>query len=134
MLLVPTVLRPSPIAGVGLFTTARIRAGERIWVFDPAVDWRLSGRELDAFPEPWLSLLRQWCYEETDDVFVLCGDNAKFMNHSFEPNCDDGAGPFTITLRDIEAGEELTCDYRSFDLESARDGLASWRSGDGDRA
>jgi hypothetical protein len=24
-----------------------------------------------------------------------------------------------VTRRDIEAGEELTCDYRSFDAESA---------------
>ena len=127
MLLVPTVIRPSPIAGVGLFATMRIPAGERIWAFDPAVDWRLSGDDLAAFPEPWLSLLRQWCYEETDGVYVLCGDNAKFMNHSFEPNCLDEPPEATITLRDIQPGEELTCDYRVVDRQSARDGLEAWR-------
>jgi hypothetical protein len=58
---------------------------------------------------------------------VLCGDNAKFMNHSFEPNCDDVDGPYTVTKRDIATDEELTCDYRLFDLESARDGLEGWR-------
>lgn len=58
-------------------------------------------------------------------MLVLCGDNARFMNHSFEPNCDDRTG-VTFALRDILAGEELTCDYRVFDLESANDGLALW--------
>lgn len=58
---------------------------------------------------------------------VLCGDNARFMNHSFEPNCDDDGGEFTTAARDIEAGEELTCDYRRFDAPSARTGLEEWR-------
>ncbi len=47
------------------------------------------------------------------------------MNHSDEPNCDDPDGPRTVTNRDIEPGEELTCDYRSFDVDWARAGGAA---------
>jgi len=43
------------------------------------------------------------------------------MNHADAPNCDDSGDTFTVARRDIAAGEELTCDYRSFDEES-RDG------------
>jgi SET domain-containing protein len=39
------------------------------------------------------------------------------MNHSPRPNCHE-TGVQTITSRDIEAGEELTCDYRTFDHEA----------------
>jgi len=41
------------------------------------------------------------------------------MNHSDRPNV--GMNPSgtadTVALRAIAAGEELTCDYRTFDLE-----------------
>jgi len=131
MLLVPTLVGPSSIAGVGLFAAVPIPAGTRIWAFDEATDWRLEPDELAAFPEPFQSRLRIWCYEEADGRFVLCGDNAKFMNHSFEPNCLDVPPDSCVTLRDIEIGEELTCDYRVVDAESARDGLSGWhRSAD----
>ncbi len=126
MLLVPTYLAPSSIEGIGLFTPTRIPAGQTLWVFDESVDWRLSARQLASFPKPFQAELRKWCYEEPDGRFVLCGDNAKFMNHSFTPNCWDGEGPNTVAHRDIEAGEELTCDYRLFDAESARTGLVEW--------
>jgi hypothetical protein len=46
------------------------------------------------------------------------------MNHADEPNCDDSGQAATITLHPIGAGEELTCDYRLFDLESKQNGVA----------
>lgn len=133
MLLVPTVVRPSPIAGFGLFAAAPIPAETTIWTFHPSVDWRLEPEQMHSFPEPLTNMLRQWCYEEPDGRFVLCGDNAKFMNHSFSPNCLDVPPEITVTSRDIETGEELTCDYRAIDLESARTGLVEWQQTEGIR-
>lgn len=123
---VPTFLAASPVHGVGVFAGQDIRAGTVIWEFTPGIDWRMPESAFDTFPEPYRSMLRPYCYEESEGVLVLCGDNARFMNHSFSPNCDD-EGAQTTARRDIRAGEELTCDYRSFDLESARDGLTSWQ-------
>jgi SET domain-containing protein len=40
------------------------------------------------------------------------------MNHSEEPNCDDIGSYITLAARDIQPGEELTCDYRVFDVAS----------------
>jgi SET domain-containing protein len=117
---VPTYLARSRIHGVGVFTSVAIPAGTVIWDFTPNVDWRFSPEELDAFPHRYKERLRAWCYLEESGSYVLCGDNAKFMNHSEEPNCDE-EGAHTIAARDIAAREELTCDYRSFDVES-RDG------------
>ncbi len=37
-----------------------------------------------------------------------------YMNHSREPNVDFSVPGVGTSLRDISAGEELTCDYRQF--------------------
>jgi SET domain-containing protein len=120
--LVPTAVKRSPIEGFGVFAASPIPAGTVIWEFTPGVDWRFNADELDRMPEPYLSALRRWCYREEQGTWVLCGDAAKFMNHDDRPNCDD-RGSVTTTLRAIEAGEELTCDYRGFDLDSREHGL-----------
>ena len=124
MLRVPTFVAPSPISGVGLFTVTDLPSGMIIWEYDDSVDWRMTHAELDAFPEPYRTRLLHYVYEDQPGVFVLCGDNAKFMNHADDPNCEDPEGAFTLARRDIRAGEELTCDYRTFDLGSRLKGLA----------
>lgn len=117
MFLVPTYLAPSRIHGTGVFTPARLKEGTLLWEFTPGVDWEMTSEELEAFPEPYRTKLRAYCYEDERGVIILCGDNARFMNHSEKPNCDDG-GLHTVAATDIEAGEELTCDYRAFDCMS----------------
>lgn len=125
MLRVATFVAPSPIAGVGLFAAQRILKGTRIWEFTEGVDWRLTREEFEAFPEPFRSRLRHYAYVDASGTFILCGDNAKFMNHLDRPNCTDADLRYTVALRTIEEGEELTCDYREFDHDSRVVGL-SW--------
>ena len=123
MLRVPTVVAPSAIEGVGLFATSPIPAGTLIWEFTHGVDWRIPADDLPKFPEPYRTWLMKYLYREPSGLYVLCGDAGKYMNHSYEPNCDDLEGPTrTIARRDIAAGEELTSDYRLFDLDSQTNG------------
>ena len=126
MFKVPTYLAPSPIHGTGVFTAVPIPAGTVIWVFDHPIDWEIQPEEMMTIPEPFQSRLRHFSYLDERGVYVLCGDNARFMNHSFAPNCDD-SGVATVAASDIAAHEELTCDYRSFDLESRLDGLGHFQ-------
>ena len=44
------------------------------------------------------------------------------MNHSDKPNVIEGDPDReeNIAARDIEAGEELTCNYHAFDLDAVR--------------
>lgn len=128
MLRVPTVVAPSSIQGVGLFAAEPITAGTVIWEFTEGVDWRIPVAEFELFPDPYRSWLLRYVYREPTGCYVLCGDNGKFMNHSFDPNCDDVDGPYTVAKRDIAEGEELTCDYRVFDLDSVEgEELAAYR-------
>jgi hypothetical protein len=60
--------------------------------------------------------------ERLTGKYVLCFDDGRFFNHSDSPNVIDGLTPDTaqssIAVRDIFPGEELTCDYRTFDALS----------------
>lgn len=123
MLRVPTYIAPSRIAGMGLFAARRIPQGTRLWEFTEGVDWVLTPAELDAFPEPFRSRLRHYAYRDESGAYVLCGDNAKFMNHHDTPNCSDAHPRFTIAVRTIREGEELTCDYREFDQDARTRGV-----------
>ena len=123
MLCVPTYVAPSPIAGMGLFAAAFVPAGQVIWTFTEGVDWRIDPKDVEAFPEPYRTWLGHYMFQEDSGSFVLCGDNAKFMNHHRSPNCSDADPRFTITLRDIRVDEELTCNYLELDLMSRTAGL-----------
>ena len=125
MLIVHTSLKPSPIHGLGCFTNQRIRRGDIVWVFDPRIDRRLPVEDLTGLPEPAQELFHRYGYVEMyrgQRVVTLCGDHSKHMNHSDTPNLINGEEPLdtNVAVRDIEEGEELTCNYYSFDLDAER--------------
>lgn len=123
MLCIPTYVAPSRISGMGLFSAVELKKGARIWMFADNVDWRITKEEFAAFPEPYRARMQHYVYEEESGVLILCGDNAKFMNHDPNPNCSDADPQFTVTLRPIRPHEELTCNYLEFDRISQRGGL-----------
>lgn len=122
MLRVPTYVASSDIAGVGLFAGIDLAPGTIIWEYDRRVDWKITREEFEAFPEPYRSRMGHYVYQDETGILILCGDNAKFMNHADDPNCDDPDGEYTITRRAVKAGEELTCDYTQFDVPSREHG------------
>lgn len=129
MFRVPTYVAPSAIAGMGVFTSQRLPAGTTVWKFTEGVDWRIPPEDFETFPEPYRSRLRHYLYQEEGGSLVLCGDNAKFMNHSSDPNCSDADLVRTVTRRVIEADEELTCDYHQFDFATRAEGLSFGSAG-----
>lgn len=128
MLLVKTRLGMSPIEGIGLFAAEPIEKGTVTWRFLPGFDRQFTMAEIEALPEPARSeTLRHVYAHASSGTFVLCIDNARFMNHADEPNTcgvhSDGAVEgYDVATRDIAEGEELTCDYHTFDA-SFRDKL-----------
>jgi len=121
MLMVKTRLGLSDIAGIGLFADQDIPKGTVTWRFMRDFDQLLTKKKIDSLPEPARSKLLDHVYlNEADGFFVLCADNARFMNHADEPNTAGVHEPgaiegYDIAIRDIRAGEEMTCDYRTFD-------------------
>jgi SET domain-containing protein len=121
MLMVKTRLAPSAIEGIGLFATENIKAGTVTWRFMPGFDLLFTGEQIVALPEPARAELINHTYvDPATGRHVLCLDNARFMNHADDPNTRGVhlAGAiegYDLATRDINAGEELTCDYRQFD-------------------
>lgn len=123
MLLVKTHLKESRIHGIGLFASEPIRKGAIIWRPDAAIDVRLSAEQIERLAPPAREQIKKYTYRDhVMGCYVLCGDDARFMNHSDAPNCLDepnADGGLTLAARDIDAGEELTCDYASICADHA---------------
>jgi SET domain-containing protein len=121
MLIVRTRLDISQIHGIGLFADQFITRDTIIWRFDPIFDIRFRDEDLEDVSVEAREQILKYSYRETSSrLFVLCGDDARFFNHSDAPNCIDisgSHGDITRAQIDIEAGTELTCDYSLFDLD-----------------
>ena len=125
MLRVRTYLAPSPIEGIGLFAAEPIQRGSIIWKYDEQLDIKFDMRDIPQEETVVRDSLLRYGYKPSDEpVYILCGDNARFMNHSEQPNADD-VGNLTIARVDIAAGEEITCNYGAFDHRFAEQGFAS---------
>ncbi len=123
MLLVKTRLAPSAIEGLGVFAAEDITKGTIVWQFVPGVDLLIDPSELPSLPAAVVEHCQRYAYLHTETgEYVLCGDDARFVNHSDDPNLigiyppGDKQG-VDIAARDIRAGEELTSDYQTFDVE-----------------
>ena len=116
MMMVETELRPSPLHGIGVFVTERVRAGDLIWRFDSRIDRVFADDELKEMPEHLQRFLRTYSTLHAGlRLWVLCGDNGRHFNHSDTPNTRSLGIAFgdDVAAGDIEPGSELTSDYRT---------------------
>lgn len=120
MLLIPARVGPSRIHGNGLFAAVPVPAGTPIWQHQPGFDPVLAADAVAAFPTPARNHVHWFGFQSAEDrSWHLSGDLACFMNHDPQPNTGRPNGQtgvvVTVALKDIAEGEELTCDYRTFD-------------------
>ena len=116
MMTVRCYLAPSSIEGLGLFCHDDIREGDVVWVFDRRFDQLIPLETLAALPPHVQEFVDRYGYPHADHpgFLVLDADEGRFMNHADAPNLDFRFPDKGVALRDIPAGEELTCDYREF--------------------
>ena len=114
----PILVRDSNVHGRGVFAKRRIEKGERIIEY---LGERVSHDEADR---------RYESKEENDShtfLFIVdsktvidagtAGNDARFFNHSCDPNCEsvvEKRRVFIEALRAIEPGEEMTYDYQIY--------------------
>jgi hypothetical protein len=114
----PILVRDSNVHGRGVFATRRIEKGERIIEY---LGERVSHDEADR---------RYELKDENDShtfLFIVDsktvidagteGNDARFFNHSCDPNCEsvvEKRRVFIEALRGIEPGEEMTYDYQIY--------------------
>jgi len=119
MLLVKTSLKPSSVHGLGLFAEQFIPKGTRTWEFNPYFDQVFTQHHINSLSEEARRQVYAYGYKsKTKNGYVWCSDTAKHMNHSGDPNIEStqvGVWEHDVATRDIQIGEELTCNYESFD-------------------
>lgn len=126
MLLIETKLRASGIHGIGLFATAPVAAGQVVWRFTCGFDLEVDPSELDQLRTCERERLLHYGYiDRVLNRFILCCDDARFINHSASPNIasDRSIDPrgVDIAIRQILPGEEITLDYGTIEnYEPAR--------------
>jgi SET domain-containing protein len=119
-------VQKSSIHGFGLFTTQDLYAGQLIWAlhknFDVVVDLA-NYDKLSPHNQEYLQTYMYW--SRAKNCYILCLDNARYMNHSDNSNTEtvflesmnnisdliDISEGFTVASRDIKSGEELSCNY-----------------------
>ena len=115
MLVIKTKISPSKIDGIGLFADQFISKGTVVWKYDSNIDRLLSEKEVSKLSPQLQERFHNYAFfDRKYNKYMFCGDDGRFFNHSENPNCDDGNSDVTIALCDINPGEELTVDYRSF--------------------
>ena len=116
MMMVETELKPSQIHGLGVFLKEPVAKGGLIWRFDSRVDRVYTEEEIATLPPHIQGYLRTYStWHEAAKLFVLCGDNGRYFNHSDAPTTVSNAISFgeDRAMRDLASGEELTSDYKT---------------------
>src|SRR5262245_17454902 len=112
---IPFEIRESPIQGRGAFATEPIPAGVRLVEYAGA---RLTPAEADAqYPDVEGERHHTYLFAIDDDIVIdaaVDGNDARWINHSCDPNCDaivEDGRIWIETIRDVVPGEELAYDY-----------------------
>lgn len=112
MLLVHARAGSSGIHGYGLFARQFIPTGTVVWRFIPGFDIEIPESSLWSLsPAAREQVLHYAEYFPGQGKFVLSSDDDRFTNHSDEPNTVP-VNDTMVAVRDIQEGEEITCDYR----------------------
>ncbi|MGV3710655.1 MAG: SET domain-containing protein [Gemmatimonas sp.] len=113
--ILPFEIRSSPMQGLGAFAIYPIPEGMRLIEY---AGERLTPEAAELrYPDIPGEVHHTMLFAIDDAVVVdaaVDGNEARFINHSCEPNCDavvDDGRIWIEALRDIEVGEELAYDY-----------------------
>ena len=96
--------------GYGVVATDFLPAGTITWVLDK-LDREFTPEEFRNMPDIYQQILDTYSFRNNKGNLVLCWDNGRFVNHSFNSNCLTSAYDFEVAIRDIQPGEQLTDDY-----------------------
>lgn len=109
--------------GIGVFATQFIPKGTVLWVLDE-LDRKLDDSYINSLTEIQQERIYKYAFRDTvfmdsENKLILASDLGQFMNHSTQANCVPLPYELVIACKDIEPGEELTDDYRWFDVDYA---------------
>ena len=108
--------------GYGVVAKEFIPMGTITWALDE-FDREFTIAEVATLDPIYQNILDTYAYRNHLGNLVLCWDNARFVNHSFNSNCISTAYNFELAVRDIHKGEQLTDDYGYLNVDRPFQGV-----------
>jgi hypothetical protein len=102
--------------GYGVVAKEFIPAGTITWALDK-LDREFTPEEFQNMDPIYQDILDFYTFRNNKGNFVLCWDNGRYVNHSFNSNCLSTAYDFEVAIRDIHPGEQLTDDYGYLNID-----------------
>lgn len=96
--------------GNGVFATRFIPRGTIVWT-QCAFDIVLKRDQLATLTPAYRDIATTYGYVDQDGDTVLCWDLGRFVNHACNPAMLPLGPHIEICVRDLQPGDELTCDY-----------------------
>lgn len=96
--------------GYGIFATKMIPRGTITWVFC-TLDFKLTKEQIGKLHPQQHKFIEKHSFVDNQGCYILGWDIDKYCNHSCKPTTAPIGGICDIALRDIQKGEEITCDY-----------------------
>lgn len=117
MLIVRTSVGQSHIADLGLFAAEFIPARSVVWRKHPLSPLSFTEAAFHKLPEKMQDLVLFYGFMDFDTLnYEIDVDNARFANHSDQPNLFNSRNELEMIARvDIHPGEEITINYRRLD-------------------
>ncbi len=113
MLTIKTSLKEFKGKGIGLIANEFVKKGGVVWVYNSMIDILFDKKSI---PKEALDFYNTYAVEYGKDKLALNTDNARFINHSENPNIKSlGSFKENVAVRDIHPGEEITIDYKKID-------------------
>lgn len=110
------IVRVDPEIGYGMRTTRPIPAGTIVWALD-RFDLVFSAAERESLSPAHRELLDHFGYLEASGRWILCWDGGRYVNHSCRPAMRGIGTTAMIAVRDLAAGDEITCDYAECNID-----------------
>jgi len=103
------------IVGCGVFATCSIPVGTIIWAPD-SLDRFFTHSQVCRWPEAVREATMRYMYRDRKGRYVLGWDHARYVNHSFTPNCIITPLGFTLVVRAIAVGDQILEDYGTLNI------------------
>lgn len=118
MLCVKTKLKESKIDGIGLFSDEDIKRGTIVWKTNDEVSFNKYSKEewnqlKKRLSKECFKQIKKYSYmHDYDGCWRIDLDDARFINHSENPNTVISRNKNLITTRLIKKGEEILINYK----------------------
>jgi hypothetical protein len=116
MLLFDVELRQSSIHGIGVFLLQPVKKEEVVWHYHPRIDRVYTEADREALPPLISDFIDTYgCWHEKTGLWMVCGDHARFLNHSENPVLLAQGVAFSdyIAAGDLAVGTELNVNYHA---------------------